>query len=213
MDSFALQEGDAALEILRLSRDWPHTRRRQRPAPRKRALVENQIRKRESLHARKRLGITQRFAIDNAPSNAHDNLPVCHQCRVTRECDFFVLRDSRWHHHGCLYPDKARSAPKMHARESTQDHLQHATTSTAERVQLGPQHDGLTLEKTTPVATEDSVSSLQAKNRQYKDKKDALHIYPNPFGQASCYPGDPPYTMYPGNPPHTMYPGNLPHTI
>jgi hypothetical protein len=57
----------------------------------------------------------------------------------------------------------------MHARESTQesdaeaeDHLQHAAKSAAERVQLGPQHEGLIREKTTPVATGDSVSSLRA---------------------------------------------------
>jgi hypothetical protein len=49
----------------------------------------------------------------------------------------------------------------MHARESTQeDHLQHAAKSAAEHVQLRPQHEGLILEKTTPVATGDSVSSL-----------------------------------------------------
>jgi hypothetical protein len=50
----------------------------------------------------------------------------------------------------------------MYARESTQasdaeaeDHLQHA-------VQLAPEHEGLILEKITPVATGDSVSSLRA---------------------------------------------------
>jgi hypothetical protein len=75
------------------------------------------------------------------------------------------LRDLRWHHHGCLYPDKARSAP----RESTQASdtkaegpLQHAAKSSAERMQLGRQYKGLILEKTTPVATGDSLSSLQA---------------------------------------------------
>jgi hypothetical protein len=91
MNSFVLREGDAALEILRLRRISPHARRRQKPTLREQAL-ENQSRKRESSHAQRRLGITQNFVIDTAPGNARDALPVCHQCRVAREHDFFVLR-------------------------------------------------------------------------------------------------------------------------